>query len=723
MAFLKSKTTASKISSHLIQQFGGQMSGGANPFGASKQALARIVSLESGDVSEFDREEINSSAEGLADEVRQDLSQFASENQVDTEYSQAQIDAGVGAVAAATSPVDYMKQGAEGGSIVSSIGGESGSLDGIATESYDESENRNTMILSFAYNLQAARQDEFGEAFFPTQTVGVEEAGVQVVADLISVQTEYLREIDGTYTYQYARQNVLRGLIDANVFKSEYTRNYPIVRRASTSKFVDAAKVAPYTVVNDHGETITTAPLAVGKSVDLLGISASDLAVSNGLYNQTDQLDQAIQLQNLYIELASGEVIKLNDLNRMPAATFVASPNNNDRAMNLNFDVRHFTANKDLKQVDGTAATIATQLNTLGYTLNYGFVFSGTTNTDTALTTTSATGIEVTKIVDATGTKIDLASAGVAALVAEFEGAKVIGYEVISRRVNSNKREQGQLLDATRERLNYAVPVLSPISIVRPTNESVDADAARIDSLVTSTYVRTSNSAVTALLEVESVLAGALADNDDNATYSSNVIGIGSYYVKTGYSKETFDVSKELNSLVSTDKGSDLQETMLLKIREKVADLYTHTGYGAAACAIHGASGGFKPKVVIGTDPYTASFLQLVGDTRTFGDNFDVEIVSSWDKRVANKIFITFGKAKSLGNDAANPFWFGNMYYRPQLVAVLNVSRPGTTTSRELTVHPQFTHVCHLPILAVIDVAGLKDAITKKTAIANKVTP
>ncbi|EKD22638.1 MAG: hypothetical protein ACD_84C00028G0001, partial [uncultured bacterium] len=49
-----------------------------------------------------------------------------------------------------------------------------------ALEAYDERENKNAIVYSVAYNMQAARQDEFGEAFFPTTVVTPDQVGFAV---------------------------------------------------------------------------------------------------------------------------------------------------------------------------------------------------------------------------------------------------------------------------------------------------------------------------------------------------------------------------------------------------------------------------------------------------------------------------------------------------------------------------------------------------------------
>ena len=55
-----------------------------------------------------------------------------------------------------------------------------------ALESYDTTENRNSMEISMSYNLKAAKQDAFGEAHFPTVTIAPDVATVTISVDLLT---------------------------------------------------------------------------------------------------------------------------------------------------------------------------------------------------------------------------------------------------------------------------------------------------------------------------------------------------------------------------------------------------------------------------------------------------------------------------------------------------------------------------------------------------------
>jgi hypothetical protein len=97
--------------------------------------------------------------------------------------------------------------------------------------------------------------------------------------------------------------------------------------------------------------------------------------------------------------------------------------------------------------------------------------------------------------------------------------------------------------------------------------------------------------------------------------------------------------------------------------------MYRSSEYKAAAAVLTGNTG-FKPTVIVGTDPVIYNYLQSDGDLRTLGETFDVRIVSTLDHRVAGKIFLSFGVFDSARNTGINPLNFGNMLWSPELTIV-----------------------------------------------------
>jgi hypothetical protein len=121
----------------------------------------------------------------------------------------------------------------------------------------------------------------------------------------------------------------------------------------------------------------------------------------------------------------------------------------------------------------------------------------------------------------------------------------------------------------------------------------------------------------------------------------------------------------------------------------------------------------FKPTVIVGTDPVIYNYIMVDGDLRTLGDTFDIKVVSTLDKRVTGKIFVTFSVFDSSRNTSVNPLSFGNLLYSPEITVNLpSVSRDGQV-SRELIVAPRYLHINNLPVLTVLNVTGLPDTVNK----------
>lgn len=593
-----------------------------------------------------------------------------------------------------------------------------------ALESYDTTENKNSMMISMGYNLKAAKQDAFGEAFFPTVTVAPDVASVTISVDLLNVMEEQKRKVDGTFNHQFGRKSLINALVYPWILNNDTTLVYPVYRQGdaeNTANFVQTSDVAAYDVTLENGETIKTAPLAVGREFDLLGLGSADYLVGQGHLDQTDQLDASVKLKNLYIKLATGEVVKFANLDVMPEANFTYAVQGNNRQMNLNFDTRFLKIDKNTKKVDGGDLT-GRAIVTNEYAAMIKLHVFGTVNLDTATTVLNASPVTVVGLYNNSGDKVDFKQGTGKTAADEITGATVIGYDLVARRINTNRRERGQLLDLNVERLVYGMPILAPISIVRPASEAESRDSVRLDQLVSTTFVRCSNAAVETLLSARDHLANIPDDMEPELLYRNATLGAARYFVKKFYAHRSLDVKQELNTLRTGERIYDVNQVLVNTIRDLVYRGYLESNYAAALSMMEGVSDK-KPKVIIGTDPYIAAYLMVTGDLRTLGDEFDVEVVSTPNVKMRNKVIIAFGRT-GRGSDVANPLHFGNMFWRPELATVLQVSR-NNTISRELTVQPSFLHVVHCPVMMSIDVKNLPDAVTLQVPVMvnNKVLP
>lgn len=589
-----------------------------------------------------------------------------------------------------------------------------------ALEAFDERENKETAVYSIAYNMQAATQDEFGETLFPTCVVAPDQYGLTISMRLVMVMDDLRRNTSGEAIRDFKRLNIIRAAINPEILHNNMTRCVPVVRDESVAEgvFVDPALVPVETILHE-GVSIDTAPLAIGASFDLLGVSQSDALLKTGTLDTTDAIDPNVVLSDLYMSLGSGasaEVIEFSGLTQVMGTAFVASPQGNTRQSMLNFVTDSLPITAATKLADGAASVILKDLIAAGASVKLAVTVSGNVNLQTAETSIIAGKIKVAEIKDAQGQVLDLKSGTGATYTALFSGANVFGYKLEARRVNTNRRERGQLLDITYQNVVYGVPLLSPITAPRPPAGPQQDEANYLAGLITASRIRTSNGAVQALIDAENALAQIDTSNpDEDLVMRPEVLGVGGWLIKPFYERSAYVAPAVVDSLKSHERALDIQASLVNMIRDKAYRMHRDTGYKPASDAMAGGVAP-KPTVIIATDIVIAGYLQVVGDFRTLGNEFDVKVVSTTNKLMKNKILITFGVFGEGRENTPNPLHFGSMAWKTELTLILPTVRNGSN-AREISVSPSFRHIVHLPAIASIDVSGIEDVVNAKVSV------
>jgi hypothetical protein len=588
-----------------------------------------------------------------------------------------------------------------------------------AMEAYDEKENKNAAVYSVAYNMQAARQDEFGEALYPTVTVTPDQVGYTVSVHLVQVYNEVRRLATGALD-QFRRRNIIHALRDPSILQNDLTKIVPIHAVGSAANFVSSTLLTPRTVLLGD-ESLTTSALAFAKKFSLLGISQSASLLATGQQDSTDAIDTAVRLGAVYMHLfdANGanpdinEIIKFTTAD-LPLATFNHAVQGNYRLMQLNFTTSSLKIDADTKLVTGASSVILAGVASGNYTVRLGVTINGSVNMETADTELLTGAVSVVSVTDEDGVKYAPTDSAVSAIVAAFSSAVLVGFDLDARRTNTNRRQRGQLLDVTVFNQTYAVPLLAPITVPRPLGQGDNTDASDLAALITATRIRTSNAAVTELLRARDLLQ-AYVNNNDAIGDSPEILGVARFLVDPFFELISVDVADITNSIKSAEKDQDIQGALVSIIRSLVYRMYRDSGYKAAADALNGGVAQ-TPTVIIATDPVLSRYLNITGDPRLLGDHFNVKVVSTLDIRVTGKIFVTFGTSEGAASGVPNPLQFGNMAWKPELTLVLPLHRNGAN-SKELTVQPSFLHITNLPVLGVLEVSGLAELTNSKISI------
>ncbi len=578
-----------------------------------------------------------------------------------------------------------------------------------AMEAYDESNNRDSVVYTVAYNFLAAKQNDFGETFYPTHVVSNDNVGVTVSLRLIQVYDDIKRNVNGALA-RFNRKNIVKALIDSTILKNEMTRVVPVVRPASLANFVDPALVPAAAVVLE-GESINTAPLKVGVEMDIIGLSQTDTLLAAGVMDRTDGLDRSINLQNVYIQVGA-DVLSYN-VSNLATSNFLAQPQENYKRHALNFNSHSLVVNKAKKRADNTALVELADVVTEDLILQLKINMTGTVNIEEGGLVVYGNSIKIEKAFDAAGVELALTHAKVAPLVAKFATAVIFGYTLKAYRNNLNKRQRGQLLDTTYQNQTWTLPLRSPVSVIRPPNADSQTDSGDLASLVAATFARTSNEAVTTLLETAALLK-EFVDSRVPTSLAPDLFGVARELVEPTYIGETLDVNAVINSVSSHEKAADIQAVLAQKIRDIGSRLYRDSGFQAVIeTKVAGVEG--EPTILVGTDPMTARYLMVDGDTRLTGPTFNYKVVTTPDERMQGKLVIALGYPDQ-SEGTLNPIHFGYMLWSPEATIVIPQAR-GDQISKELTVMPRFRHITNVPVMGMVEVKNIPDVVSKKISI------
>lgn len=609
--------------------------------------------------------------------------------------------------------------------IMPTVSGPAGTMDvsfkDVALEAFNNQDFSVVAAYSAAWNFGATRQDSYAEGFYPTVVQTPEQNAILHKVNRIRVFSGAKRTLSAD-PHKWNFKNVLEAYRDSSILSAPSTDLIPHVQadNSNLDKFVAASLVAPRSV-EVAGVTYNTAPLKVGVGVDLLAVCQNPASVE-GTFDQTDQINGAIALSAVYVQVTDGGgadvgVIKYTTGN-MKSFEFFKKPSGDANEMTLSASTAELNVDKNTRSPAGAVLAALDALSATDTQFKLKVDMAGSVHVQTGATNIVGV-VSVVEAYDAvTKQKLALTDAGVAALLADLRFT-VVGYDLAARRENTNRRTAGLLGDRDFKVDQYPIPVGAPISIQMPVSE--ENESAALDDLVGMTRISNSIRAVTAQLNYLAALKQFAAANAHltvaGAESSVNLEGIGRWLVTPHYAEVSLDLFAQVQSLRSLDRVADLNAVLLNTIRELA---YTAAIKSNLLPALQQYTNGAdeKPLLKLGTDLNLVQYLMISGDPRSVGPGFDFEVYSTPDTRLSNKIIGTFSRKAPTAGD---PLSSGNHYWIPELVTVGQTSKGGATV-KQLSVQPRNVHVHNLPVWFVINVTNLDKAIAALKPIATKET-
>lgn len=585
-------------------------------------------------------------------------------------------------------------------------------------ESFDARNLEKMRGINVAVAFAAAIQDEYGEAFFRTVTVTSDTAGFEIETRISVVEKEIEHPQTGQWT-GWKQHNLIDAFTDPTILLDDSTKLYPQVlvgNPESEMLFVPVTDIAPRAIIANGGAPIQTAPLRVGVSIPLLGVSYNEKIP--GKQDQVVSIDGDVRIDKAYFKVttASGSSIIAFNAAAFDGNGFLKSAQFRDRRLALDFPFNDFMLDGETLDIAGVPA-VALDFMRVGANadmdLRIGGLIGGELDTEwgNVLVNPAVGELRGVRVIRGENDYENVTDKTViSAINAQLQKIELIGYEVDGRRANLDRRQMGIFTNTVTERVRYQIPLHPPVSIRRPlTDTSNTADMA---SALHAVRTRNSLHAVSMMFNIRENLRQAVK----HISYTTPtdrapaIQGYGRLLVRPVLYEDNLNVADILQNNASTQRTKDVGAAIMNKIKFLVTKAYTESRYQLALNGINGTVGE-RPVVVIGTDPTTAAYLQIEGDPRAFaGLGFKHKIVVSYDYRHRNKIACSFVRENVNEVDVLS---HGVMANIPELVTQIALPYNGGIADTT-QVQGRTRHIALLPIQVWIDLEGLEQAASDR---------
>lgn len=560
--------------------------------------------------------------------------------------------------------------------------------DNYALEGFEPA-SMNQFIAQSAYvNALAAIQGGFEETFFPIQIVPAGTNGVDVTITIPKIFSASSRSAKGTPA-TFNKTNIIKAIVDSSVLENNVTKVQPVATGLdlTSDPFLVADTVVTTTAVVIDGIAVNTRPLAVGLSADVIGVSQTAALLANGLMNETDTLDNTINVGKLYYTATIGAATAnvAYDVSSQMGSLLQRAAENTDKGF-----ITTFTAKVVLKKGfatvggAGSAAAFETAMGANVEVMIGEVTITARANTEFGTMEVFANNPVWKKAYDVDGTEVPVPGSSSFA---------VVGYLPQARRTNANIRSRGTIVDSTTAvTYRFPVPLQSPIISQQTVSGAINTS---IEGLAQAERIRNNNNAVNTLLALEEVLA-------PNNGLPVGSPAMGSEMVVPTYAYRELDMEAIVVRMASKDSLDDIRGALTASIMSVVNEMIQRSEYLAALEYYTGNNADYE--VIVVTDSVIYPWLMEAGDARTLGAQTKFKITQTLNNSMKGRIYVSLRRQNRDGQ--LNPLDFGGFLYTPALTHEVQVSRGGATV-KEIHTVPRNAYYATLPILGRIDVKNI----------------
>lgn len=421
----------------------------------------------------------------------------------------------------------------------------------------------------------------------------------------------------------------------------------PIVRTTGEYKTSDALVSEIAETVNYNGETVDTAPVLVGKKVNLRDLCSTSTYLTqfgNGL-NSAVTLASDGGLKSVVLKVkgaaAAYDLLKLNVSGEKGAKYVPMLNGDNEKDFTLTFETTQRLKLSTLASSKVLAYTSASQIlvNEAGENLEVvvRFSVSAKVNTDSMIYSTTASAVELVALYD-NGNLIESTETRYAEIKAIVDVMTVHGVDPEHSLSNSNNFDNGLIIDIDAS--NYIIPVTfrAPVtfrkSLIKVSNEDIPGYLA-------SSKIAIQNTKAVEVLNFVVDFIDSVATKVDPATgliNDFNGTGVGNKFIKPAIAKLSIDATKKA-TMKSSETADDIARYTYDQILNRAIKLFADTNLDKASAAILPNE---KIELVITTGATNASYIRKGLELDTAKDKYPFTIKVVTSTKMTNRFIGTF---------------------------------------------------------------------------------
>lgn len=597
------------------------------------------------------------------------------------------------------------------------VTGPYGTIRTSGVEDYDNKQIQGMWLQTIGFNYGAPRQNAWAENLFPSIAVAPTKGGVSQEITFPTIFRDRSHRKDGG-TFDLREHMILDALRDPDVMFNEATRINPAYDEDTKHLFVPESVLAPTVLENDRGVEYRTNYLLIDSQDDMNLLALAKRHFDTGTETQsfTAAIDPAMKLERILVKI--GDQYVTFNVSSATQSKFQEKQTDHDRYTELSFRNESLMLSNKTKDVTGKPLAL-TQTLADDETIVLTVGVHGQVNCTYGNTQISASKPRINRYFSDSEDSISLKSGRGKEIFDKFKGSEIVGFKLDARLVNTDQAERGLLMETRTYRHRQVIPFKFPITHVAPVQDDDARTNAIIETLTMAAYVQNSNDAVTTFLNYAEVVKEQASRDKKGILKRGDIDGIMGHLFKPTYIEITVDLLKEIDSLRSMDRFTDVNSYLQNLI---AATLYPARRTSNIDYAIQAQTNtqDEKPTWIINTDTNLVNYLMTQGDNRTLGADMEYVLNPTNNKYMDDKIIIV-PSSKQRGEGSVTSF--GTFYTLPTVVTKLPISRPtgGGTHSMEYRVTPMNLHVPNYPFMIVLNIKNAKEALCGSISTINKV--